>query len=162
MSPVGSMLESFPVEERLANLDSIQVFRSSYDRVRLFIEHLETEARLREASLRGWIDLPSRARRKLTPISLPGRPLSKLLHEDWESFATIDLSPGLLDVVRAQAFRHALRALDLLHLSAAMWLRRIATTPVVLVSSDQDQLAAARRESLPVFDPEHDDPATLV
>ena len=83
-------------------------------------------------------------------------------YEDWESFATIDLSPGLLDVVRTQAFRHALRALDLLHLSAAMWLRRIATTPVVLVSSDQDQLAAARRESLPVFDPEHDDPATLV
>ena len=81
MNPTGSILNSFPVEERLASPDSVQIFRSSYDRIRLFIENLKTEARLREASLRGWINLPSRRRRKLTPISLPGRPLSKLLHE---------------------------------------------------------------------------------
>lgn len=81
MSQVGSILESFPVEKRLASPDSIQTFRSSYDRVRSFIEALEFESRLRDASAQGWIVLPSRRRRRLTPISLPGRPLSELLRE---------------------------------------------------------------------------------
>jgi predicted nucleic acid-binding protein len=81
--------------------------------------------------------------------------------QDWSSIVTVDLNPGLLDVVRTQAFRHSLRALDLLHLSAAWWLREVVRIPITLVSSDQPQLAAARHESLPVFDPEHDDPATL-
>lgn len=81
--------------------------------------------------------------------------------EDWSSIATVDLNPGLLNVVREQAFRHPLRALDLLHLSAAWWLREVVRIPVTLVSSDQPQLAAARHMSLPVFDPERDDPAML-
>lgn len=82
--------------------------------------------------------------------------------QDWESIAAVDLSSRLLDIVREQAFRHSLRALDLLHLSAALWLRGPARIPVVLVASDEALLAAARRESLPVFDPEVDDPAALV
>jgi predicted nucleic acid-binding protein len=81
--------------------------------------------------------------------------------QDWSSIVTVDLNPGLLDVVREQAFRHSLRALDLLHLSAACWLREVVRIPITLVSSDMAQLAAARHESLPVFDPERDDPATL-
>ncbi len=81
MSRVATTLESFPVEKRLARPDSIQTFRSGYDRVSGFIEALEFESRLREASARGWIALPSRKRRKFTPISLPGRPLSELLRE---------------------------------------------------------------------------------
>jgi hypothetical protein len=81
MSPLASLLESFPVEARLASPDTIQTFRSSYDRVRGFIDNLEVESRLRQASTRGWIVLPSRRRRKLTPIPLPGRPLSELLSE---------------------------------------------------------------------------------
>ena len=81
--------------------------------------------------------------------------------QDWSSIVTVDLNPGLLDVVREQAFRHSLRALDLLHLSAACWLREVVRIPITLVSSDLAQLAAARHESLPVFDPERDDPVTL-
>jgi hypothetical protein len=81
MSRVATILESFPVEKRLARPDGIQMFRSGYDHVRGVIEALEFESRLREASARGWIALPSRKRRKLTPISLPGRPLSELLRE---------------------------------------------------------------------------------
>lgn len=53
------------------------------------------------------------------------------------------------------------RALDLLHLSAACWLREVVRIPITLISSDQRQLTAAQHESLPVFDPERDDPATL-
>ena len=81
MSRVASILESFPVESRLASPDSIQTFLASYDRVRGFIEALEFESRLREASARGWIALPARRRRRLTPIPLPGRALSELLKE---------------------------------------------------------------------------------
>ena len=81
--------------------------------------------------------------------------------QDWSSIATIELNSDLLDVVRGRAFRHSLRALDLLHLSAACWLKEVIGVPITLISSDQRQLAAARQESLPVFDPEHDDPAIL-
>lgn len=81
MSRSGSLLENFPVEKRLTRPDSIQMFRSSYERVRGFIERVEFETRLREASARGWVNLPSRRRRRLTPVSLPGRPLSELLRE---------------------------------------------------------------------------------
>ena len=81
---------------------------------------------------------------------------------DWRSITSVDLSPELLAVIREQAFRHLLKALDLLHLSAVVFLRRTTQIPVVFVSSDAALLAAARRESLPVFDPEVDDPATLM
>ncbi len=81
MSRIASILENFPAEKRLASPDSIQTFRASYDRVRGFIEALEFGSRLREASTGGWIAPPSRRRRRLTPISLPGRPLSELLKE---------------------------------------------------------------------------------
>ena len=81
MSQVATILDRFPVEKRLARPDSIQIFRPGYDRVRGFFEALEFESRLREASARGWIALPSRRRRKLTPVPLPGRPLSELLRE---------------------------------------------------------------------------------
>lgn len=39
--------------------------------------------------------------------------------------------------------------------------REVVRIPITLISSDQRQLTAARHESLPVFDPERDDPATL-
>jgi len=103
-----------------------------------------------------------RKRNELQPQESTIDQLADLCCEDWASIAAVDLSPGLLDVVRKQAFRHSLRALDLLHLSAALWLRAVVGVPIALVSSDQDQLAAARRESLPIFDPEHDNPEALL
>lgn len=81
MNSIVSVIESFPAEHRLATRENIPEFRSSYDRVRGFLERLELEARLREASARGWIILPSRRRRRPNPIPLPGRPLSELLNE---------------------------------------------------------------------------------
>lgn len=81
MKGVTSVLESFPAEYRLAARESMPEFRSSYDRVREFLERVELGARLREASAHGWIVLPSRRRRRPNPIPLPGRPLSELLNE---------------------------------------------------------------------------------
>jgi hypothetical protein len=81
MNRVTSVLESFPAEHRLAARENMPEFRSSYDRVRGFLERVELEARLREASAQGWITLPSRRRRRPNPIPLPGRPISELLNE---------------------------------------------------------------------------------
>jgi predicted nucleic acid-binding protein len=103
-------------------------------------------------------------RRKRDEQPLYGAEIDQLanqFYQDWESIAAIELGVGLLDIVRHQAFRHSLRALDLLHLSAALWLTAATSVPVIFVCSDQQLLAAARRESLPVLDPEVDDPATL-
>lgn len=87
--------------------------------------------------------------------------LADRFQQDWESITAVDLGPGLFRVVRHQAFRHSLKALDLLHLSALLWLRDTAGFSVVFVSSDHDLLGAARAESLAVFDPEREDPAAL-
>ena len=103
-------------------------------------------------------------RRKRDEPSFPESQIDRLVDEfcqDWSTLETVDLNPGLLDVVRQKAFRHSLRALDLLHLAAACWLREEVRIPVTFVSSDQPQLAAARRESLPAFDPERDNPTLL-
>jgi len=81
MRHTTSVLDSFPVETRLASPEAIPAVRSSYHRIRGFFDRLEFEARLREAAARGWIVLPSQGRRQLTPIVLPGRPLSELLRE---------------------------------------------------------------------------------
>lgn len=87
--------------------------------------------------------------------------LAEQFSQDWDSITAIDLSSEVLDVVRDRAFRHSLKALDLLHLSAAVFLRQVTTIPVVFVCSDQNLLVAARRESLRVFNPEVDDSAIL-
>lgn len=81
MSRIASILESFPAEKRLASPDSIQAFRAGYDWVHGFMGALEFESRLREAGARGLIAPASRRRRRLTPISLPGRPLCEFLKE---------------------------------------------------------------------------------
>lgn len=83
--------------------------------------------------------------------------LAGQFEEDWGAISTVDLSPELHAIVRHRVFHHSLRALDLLHLSAALVLRNAARIPVVFVCSDQDLLEAARRESLTVFDPERED-----
>lgn len=103
-------------------------------------------------------------RKKRDERAVPESQIDQLANQfqhDWEAIATVDLTAELLAVVRQRAFRHSLRALDLLHLSAASWLTEAIHIPVVFVCSDRKLLAAAQQESLPVFDPEHDDPTTL-
>ena len=87
--------------------------------------------------------------------------LTNQFQNDWGGITTVDLSRELLLITRQRAFQHALKALDLLHLSAALLLRDEAQIPVVFVSSDQNLLRAARRERFDVFDPEREDPARL-
>ena len=81
MNSVTSVLARFPAEYRLTAREHMPEFRSSYDRVHAFLERVELEARLREASAQGWISLPSRRRRRPRPVPLPGRPMSELLNE---------------------------------------------------------------------------------
>lgn len=87
--------------------------------------------------------------------------LTNQFHDDWDAITTVDLVPELLVVIRQRAFQHSLKALDLLHLSAALLLRDEVRIPLVFVSSDQILLRAARQESFDVFDPEREDPARL-
>jgi predicted nucleic acid-binding protein len=87
--------------------------------------------------------------------------LTNQFQQDWEAITAVDLSPDLLGIVRRRAFSHPLRALDLLHLSAALLLRDLSDIPVVFVCSDQKLMDAARRELLDVFDPEREEPSRL-
>ena len=87
--------------------------------------------------------------------------LTNQFQQDWEAITAVDLSPDLLGIVRRRAFSHSLRALDLLHLSAALLLRDLSDIRVVFVCSDQRLTDAARVERLDVFDPVREDPSRL-
>jgi predicted nucleic acid-binding protein len=87
--------------------------------------------------------------------------LTYQFQDDWGSITSVALSPELLVIIRQQAFQHPLRALDLLHLSAALLVRDEVRISVIFVCSDQNLLAAARREDLETFDPQYEDPDRL-
>jgi hypothetical protein len=81
MNRASSVLEAFPVEERLTSEASVLKFRVTYDHIHGWFEHVERQARLHEAAARGLIDLPTKKRSRFVPANLPGRPLSELLRE---------------------------------------------------------------------------------
>ena len=77
----SSILEGFPVEERLTGESSVSTFRAAYGHIQEWFENVERQKRLHEAAARGLITLPSKKRGSFTPANLPGRPLSELLNE---------------------------------------------------------------------------------
>lgn len=76
-----SLLEQFPVEERLTSASSVVRFRTAYAHIHGWFENVERQARLREAAARGWINLATKKPNHFVPPVLSGRPLSELLNE---------------------------------------------------------------------------------
>jgi predicted nucleic acid-binding protein len=103
-------------------------------------------------------------RRKRDELPAHGLEVDRLTNQfrhDWGAMIVVDLTAELVGIVLRLAFQHSLKALDLLHLAAALLLRDEVRIPLAFISSDQALLAAARRERLDVFDPERDDSAQL-
>lgn len=73
------------------------------------------------------------------------------LDADWPSFAQVSMDEHAAGDIAA---RHALRALDAIHVAAALELAHAAPeATVTFCSFDQRQLVAARAEGLVVLDP---------
>lgn len=93
----------------------------------------------------------------------PGRAseLAQLVHtfrrDVSERFRLMGLADGLLDVAEAIAMKHRLRAYDAVHLASALELRDAAAgepgEEIVMVSADDEVLAAAQTERLGIANP---------
>lgn len=100
-------------------------------------------------------------RRQLTAGVAAAAALKSVLadvHDDFDrQYLVTELTPGLVRraVVLAQA--HALRGVDALQLSVALWVRdeaQLLGVPFILVSADGELNAAAQSEGLKVENPE--------
>ncbi len=75
---------------------------------------------------------------------------------DYERFASVPLSSGVIDGARTLSRRYGLRGADTLHLAAARWIAERSAfqeVPIGLVTSDRELAEAAEQAGLDVFDP---------
>ena len=80
--------------------------------------------------------------------------VGKIRH-DATGIALIELSPPIMSAAEDMAARHGLRGSDAVHLASAISYRAgHSDDELVLVSSDLELLAAARKEGLTVLDPQ--------
>lgn len=75
------------------------------------------------------------------------------LHRDMQRFMIVEVSGAPIDGIEALITRHALRGADSIHLSTALWLKKVTKSPVVFVASDHELLAAASAERLKTLNP---------
>jgi predicted nucleic acid-binding protein len=79
---------------------------------------------------------------------------------DWAvSWGAVDLSPGVLSIVRNIADQFALRGADTVHLASAIWLRDAAIarkvgSQLLFLSSDKQLAKAAADYGLEAFNPQ--------
>ncbi|RLG45060.1 MAG: hypothetical protein DRN92_07145 [Thermoproteota archaeon] len=91
-------------------------------------------------------------RRKRKEGKLSDEDISKCIEvfeKDWEAFNIIELSDEVLQVLKN--FKGYLRALDAIHLSSALWIRKYLN--VVFVCSDHNLKKQAKLEGFHVWDP---------
>lgn len=67
---------------------------------------------------------------------------------DWSSYTIIPMSQELASSAASLAERHALRALDAIHLASAKGLAEKIVDPLVFLSADNELLQAAVQEGL--------------
>jgi hypothetical protein len=82
--------------------------------------------------------------------------LTSGFEDDWRTLIRIPFSDDVLAQVPVLCQRHPLRGADAMQLACAAMLRS-ENVEVLFATSDQRLLAAARAETLAVFDPEKDD-----
>ncbi len=73
---------------------------------------------------------------------------------DFSNYARIDVRAELLTSAKFLSTRHALRALDAVHLASALRFQERLAQPVVFVAADRRLLTAAEAEGMKIFDVE--------
>jgi predicted nucleic acid-binding protein len=75
---------------------------------------------------------------------------------DWEGMTIVEIRNETLQFVDVIIDRYALKGADSVHLSSALWLKRIMKSDIAFVASDVALLVAAQKEKLKTVNPEHD------
>jgi len=91
-------------------------------------------------------------RRKQREGKLSDRDISRcieLFERDWKGFNVIELSNEVLQILKN--FENHLRALDAIHLSSALWVKKFLK--IVFVCSDHNLKKQAMSEGFQVWDP---------
>lgn len=88
-------------------------------------------------------------------LSTPAfRAVVSAFEADWPAYDQIVVDSATLAEVRRLVGKHALRAYDAIHLSAALWLRNQLGGTIEFWVSDDRLEAAARKERLTTVNPE--------
>jgi uncharacterized protein len=69
----------------------------------------------------------------------------------WPAYTRLPVSAGLLERAAALAWRHGLRAYDLVHLASALGWKELAGEQVIFACFDKNLLKAAQQEGLQVW-----------
>jgi predicted nucleic acid-binding protein len=75
---------------------------------------------------------------------------------DYEWFASVPLSNGVIDEARTLSRQYGLRGADTIHLAAAKWITEhpgFRDNPIGLVTSDRELAEAAEHAGIDVYDP---------
>lgn len=95
--------------------------------------------------------------RKYRDADLPAedfRRVSSAFEAEWAAYDQILVDRETLREVRRLVRRHPLRGYDAIHLAAALWLRGQIGESIEFWVADERLEAAARRERMPVVNPE--------
>ncbi len=79
--------------------------------------------------------------------------IKKAFKVDWTSLTVIEMHKEVFQFIDEVIAKHALKGADSIHLSTALWLRKVTKEDVVFVASDLELLKAAKAEKLSVCNP---------
>jgi len=71
--------------------------------------------------------------------------------KDWQAFNIIELSDEVLKTLRERVLKYHLRALDAVHLSSVLWLKK--SISIIFACSDNTLKEKASAEGLSIWDP---------
>lgn len=74
--------------------------------------------------------------------------------DDWRGFTVFDMNDEALAQVDRVIESYRLRGADSIHLSTALWIRKVVAHDLVLVAADRELLAAAGKERLKAVNPQ--------
>ena len=73
--------------------------------------------------------------------------------QDLQRFTIVAVGDAAVSGIESLNERHALRGADSVHLSTALWFRKMTRAPITFVASDNELLHAARAERLTTCNP---------
>lgn len=79
--------------------------------------------------------------------------------EDWRGFTVFEMNDEALAQVDRVIEGHRLRGADSIHLSTALWIRKVVSHDLVLVAADKELLSAAGKERFRTVNPQDVSPS---